>query len=219
MKRAFLFTNSPCKIEIKEIITQEDYIVGVDGGINTLEKINLTPHVIIGDFDSADKNNRFLNTTIAKISHDPHKDYTDTELAINYVLDKKLDQIIIVNNMQERIDHVLGVLASLRRLHRKGIRACVIGDKQLFMILEQEVSLTLAKDSIISLIPLSDRVEGIFTKGLLYPLNNGTLLCDRALGVSNVVCEEQITIKHDSGELLLIVNYQEYNGIHRVINS
>lgn len=219
MKKAFLFTNSPCKAEIKDILKPTDYIVGVDGGVNTLDKINLIPQIIIGDFDSANANNRFLNTTIEKVSHNPHKDYTDTELAISYVLNKGFDQIIIVNNMQERIDHVLGVLASLKWLHRQGIKAFVIGDNQLFMLLDKEVSLSLAVNTTISLIPLTESVEGIFTTGLIYPLNDGRLTGDRARGVSNEVCEEQVTIKHTSGELLLIVNYQNYKEIKEIVNN
>ena len=63
MHRAVLFTNSLCKPEIKQVITSDDYIIAVDGGINTLEKINLEPHIIIGDFDSANSDNRFLEFT------------------------------------------------------------------------------------------------------------------------------------------------------------
>jgi thiamine pyrophosphokinase len=97
MPRAVLFTNSRCKPEIKQLITSEDYIIAVDGGINTLEQINLKPHVIIGDFDSANSDNSFLALNIKTITHEPEKDFTDTELAINYAIEQGFTPIIIIN--------------------------------------------------------------------------------------------------------------------------
>lgn len=219
MPRAFLFTNSRCKPEIKELINPHDYIIGVDGGINTLEEINLKPHIIIGDFDSAHIDNKFLLLNIKTITHEPEKDFTDTELALNYAIEEGFSPLIIVNSMQERIDHVLGVIASLRYLNNNNVNGLVIGDKQLFMILKKDNQFSLPINITISLIPLSDTVNGVTTKGLYYPLNNGLLSCDRALGISNVVSEEKVEIVLEEGELLFVVNFQEYQEVESLINS
>ncbi len=219
MPRAFLFTNSHCQSEIKNLITSEDYIIGVDGGINTLDKINLHPHIIIGDFDSANLDNRFLNIDIEKITHEPEKDFTDTELALDYAIKHGFAPLIIVNNMQERIDHVLGVLASLRSLHKKGFNALILGDKQLFIILNKINYFSLPLKTTVSLIPLSEKVSGIFTKGLYYPLVDGELTCDRARGVSNVVNEKSIEISLKEGELLFVVNFNKYEEVRELVKE
>ena len=37
---------------LAEPIGAEDYILAADGGVRHLEKLNITPHGILGDFDS-----------------------------------------------------------------------------------------------------------------------------------------------------------------------
>ena len=219
MTRAFLFTNSLCNPEIKSLITTDDYIIGVDGGINTLDQINLQPDIIIGDFDSADLSNRYLALDIKQITHEPEKDFTDTELAINFAQEKAFSQLIIVNNMQERIDHVLGVIASLRHLHRAGVKAMILGDKQLFMILNKANEFTLPVKTTVSLIPLSDEVLGISTQGLYYPLNKEKLTCDRARGLSNEVSDSSVRITLSEGEILFVVNFREFEEVETLIKD
>ena len=219
MPRALLFTNSSCKPEIKQLISEEDYIIAVDGGINTLEKINLRPHVIIGDFDSANNDNSFLALNIKTITHEPEKDFTDTELAINYAIEKAFTPIIIINSMQERIDHVLGVIASLRYLNFHNHSGLVLGDKQLFMMLKKKNTFSLPTKTTISLIPLSHHVTGVSTQGLYYPLNDETLRSDRARGISNLVSQEQVEISLESGELLLVVNFQDFKDVEELIRN
>jgi thiamine pyrophosphokinase len=219
MSKSFLFTNSLCSEGIKYLITPDDYIIGVDGGINTLEIINLVPHIIIGDFDSVKQNNVFLTQNIQQITHPPEKDFTDTELAVNYAIEEKFSAIIIVNNMQDRIDHVLGVMASLRYLHRLNIPSLILGDKQLFIILKNKNSFYLPMNTTVSLIPLSDSAQGITTKGLYYRLIDEQLTSDRARGVSNLVTNEHIEITVNSGDLLLIINFNKFADIKKIIDS
>ena len=219
MLRAFLFTNSHCQPEIKRLINSQDIIIGVDGGVNTLDTINLEPHIIIGDFDSAQSDNRFLTLNIKQITHHPEKDFTDTELAIDYAMEQRYSPLIIVNSMQKRLDHVLGVIASLRYLSSKGIKALILGDKQLFIILDKTNQFTLPINTIVSLIPLSDKVSGISTQGLYYPLLNGELTAIRARGVSNVVVEELVEISLEEGELLFVVNFKEYEEVGELVRS
>ncbi len=219
MQRAFLFTNSQCQPEIKTLINSNDFIIGVDGGVNTLDQINLEPNLIIGDFDSANLDNRFLNQNIQQITHPPEKDFTDTELAIDYALKHTFSTLIIVNSMQERIDHVLGVIASLRSLYKKNISSIVLGDNQLFLILKHSNRFLLTPGITLSLIPLSDIVTGITTSGLYYPLKNENLTCDSARGLSNVVSTEEVEISLLAGELLLVVNFADYYQIKQFIDN
>ncbi len=219
MIRTFLFTNSLCNAGIKELIKKNDYIIGVDGGINTLDQLDIKPNIIIGDFDSANLNNRYLLQSIKQITHPPEKDFTDTELAIDYALERHLSPIIIVNNMQDRIDHVFGIIASLKFLHTRKTSSAILGNKQLFIILKNINNFYLPINTIVSLIPLSDVVRGITTKGLYYPLVDEQLTSDRARGVSNLVTNENIEITVNTGELLLIINFNNFADIKDIINS
>ena len=54
--RAIVVTGgeAPSKELLLKYIKEDDYIIGVDKGCNALYEYNITPNVILGDFDSAD---------------------------------------------------------------------------------------------------------------------------------------------------------------------
>jgi thiamine pyrophosphokinase len=57
---------------------------------------------------------------------------------------------------------------------------------------------------IVSLLPLSQRVTGITTEGLEYPLRGETLRLGPARGVSNVMLGKMARVAHRSGLLLIM---------------
>jgi thiamine pyrophosphokinase len=85
-------------------------------------------------------------------------------------------------------------------------------------MLNKQNTFTLPINTTVSLIPLSENVKGITTKGLYYPLSGETLRCDRARGISNLVSDEKVEITMESGELLLVINFQEYQDVEELIN-
>ncbi len=219
MARTFLFTNSQCDQGVKQVITPADYIIGVDGGINTLDSLNLVPNIIIGDFDSVNQSNKLLSQGILRISHPPEKDFTDTELAIEYALSQNFSSIIIVNDMQDRLDHVLGLIASLKHLKSKKCKSLILSNKQIMILLEKENNFTLPIDTTVSLIPLSDRAENITSSGLYYSLRNDILTNDRARGVSNIVCNNHVAISVGEGDLLFIINFNTFSEVVQLLSS
>lgn len=72
---------------------------------------------------------------------------------------------------------------------------------------EEEKELWGNKGDTLSLIPLSEKVEGIFLEGLKYPLKNETLYRNLTRGISNEFIEYKAKIKIYSGTLLLIHLY------------
>lgn len=102
--------------EIKKRITEATHIIGVDGGMNHCDKMHITPHWIVGDFDSIDPEllKKFENEDLHRLQR--AKDYTDLEVAIeNAKRINECAQIIIFGGLGGRMDHTLtNVLILLR---------------------------------------------------------------------------------------------------------
>lgn len=100
-----------------------DFIIAADSGLNAAEQYaqfwkdeyNFTPNIILGDMDSlADSESRLKKYPKDKvILHNPYKNYTDTELAIQYAIEnvkcseKKF--ITLLGGDGGRVDHLLGI--------------------------------------------------------------------------------------------------------------
>lgn len=50
--RAILFANGDCPDELGLQISDNDFLIAVDGGLLKLRKLGLQPHLLIGDLDS-----------------------------------------------------------------------------------------------------------------------------------------------------------------------
>jgi len=66
-------------------------------------------------------------------------------------------------------------------------------------------------NDVVSLIPLTNVVSKVSTKGLYYPLQNEDLFLDRARGVSNLMISNEVQIQIRSGILVCFHIYKEIN--------
>ena len=194
--------------EIKN--ANKPYIIGVDKGIEALDRINAIPDMVIGDFDSADRSIKEEYITKYKsIILNPIKDETDTHVAVLEAL--KLDdpekKIIILGATGGRMDHFLGNLALLRLCLDKDVRnAYILDSKNRIRIIKDYCCIKKAEayGKFISLIPFTDKAEGITLEGFKYNLRDGVLLKDETRGISNEIIKEEGHIRIKSGYLLLL---------------
>ncbi len=108
-----------------------DFIIAADSGLDAAERYaafwkkqyNFTPDIILGDMDSlpcaAEKLATYPESKI--IRHNPYKDYTDTELALDYAYKSAVSEkcpnlpedtgkfITLVGGSGGRTDHLLGI--------------------------------------------------------------------------------------------------------------
>ena len=64
---------------------------------------------------------------------------------------------------------------------------------------------------IVSLIPLSTKVTGVKTEGLMYKLSDENLYRKNARGISNITISNQVSIKINSGILLCFHIFKDKN--------
>lgn len=187
--------------QLKRALKHSSLFIAADGGAFTAEKMDLKPDIIIGDFDSY----KPTGDEHADIIHRPGQDTNDLEKALSYAYKQGASEVIVFGATGKRLDHTLKNLSVLKQfnVHFKSI---IFKDRysDLFLI-PNRFEINLPLDTTISLFPLSGRVEGVYTKGLKYPLTNGTLENGVQDGSSNLTNREKIEISHKTGDLLLFI--------------
>ena len=206
MKRAVIFVNGNFSdlSQAKKIIIKEDCLIAADGGVKHIFKLGLIPQIIIGDFDSTPKNMKSTPTKIVK--YPTKKDKTDFELTIDYCLKNKFQEIIIFGVLGDRIDHMLANIFLLSKFQTENptFKIKIVEGKKEIFILNKEITINGKIGDEISIIPVSEKLEGIVTDGLEYQLNNEVLLFGSTRGISNVMNKTSAQITASSGTGIVI---------------
>lgn len=210
MKRAVIFVNGNLSNidQAKNIIKKDDRLIAADGAVGHIIKLGLIPSVIIGDMDSISPNlleQSHLSPTIL-IKYPTKKDKTDFELAVDYCLESKFEEIIIFGVFGDRIDHFIGNILLMAKVQneKRSIKIKIIEDKKEIYILTEKIEISGQVGDELSIIPISSKLEGIITSGLEYKLDNETLSLGSTRGISNVFNSSLITIKVRKGVALVI---------------
>ncbi len=193
---------------IREFFDKADYIISVDGGAGHLRKLGITPDVLLGDFDSADKEDLlyFQSQGIKAEKFPVEKDMTDSELAIERALEKGADEVIFIGAVGTRFDHSMANILLLKKLLDKKVSACIADEHNRIYMFDSTFSLQRQEGYKLSLIPVSNWVTGVTTKGLKYPLSNATMHLGTSWGVSNEFCEDTATVTIGEGILLVCLS-------------
>lgn len=192
---------------IREYFDQA-YIIACDGGVKHCRAMMIMPNIMVGDFDSANKEDAefFENLGVLKEKFPVKKNETDMEIAINMAIDKNSTEIYIVGGLGRRFDHSLANVHILLRPVRLGIRTCLLDEHNIITLVEDSIDIVGEKGQTVSLIPLTTEVKGITTKNLEYALTNATMEIGNSLGVSNVMNGDVATISVGEGVLILIMS-------------
>ena len=191
--------------KIIRLITKAELIIAADGGATHLKGMNLIPHFIIGDMDSIHPEDRqfFKNNHTPIITHPSRKDSTDTDLCIDFALEKGASSITLIGVTGNRLDHTLANIFLLGKLQDAGVNARIIDANNEIYLVRDQLTLTGNIGELLSVIPISDRVTGLTLKGLEYPLENATISMGSSLGISNHFNQTDVSISIKTGTLLV----------------
>lgn len=187
---------------LKNIDFTVGYLIAADCGLKNLEKIGLTPDVIIGDFDS------FQKPTDAKcevITFKIEKDDTDTMLCIKHALEKSYNDITIISGVGGRLDHTIANIQSLSYILSRGAKGRILSeDTEIHLLPNGEYSFNKKEGFSMSLFSYSERVSKLSVSGAKY--NTDKLDIDNTfpIGVSNQITDDRCHISFESGKLLVI---------------
>lgn len=188
------------------VMKTADVIICADGGGEYAYKCGVIPDVLVGDLDSIDEKvlQALIDSKCKIIRYPKQKDFTDTELALNYAMEMHADEIIMLGSIGSRLDHTLSNILLLFKLSKQGIKSCVMDEKNTVYLTESNIQLKGIKGDLVSLIPIGGDVTGINTKGLLYSLYDAEIKMGDSLGISNVFVDDEAEITIKSGSLLVI---------------
>ena len=191
--------------DIIKIIKNAQMIISADGGARHLRTLNISPHVMIGDFDSISPDNySFFKKKQIKILNFPlKKNHTDTELCVSYALENKASDITLLGVTGSRLDHTLANIFLLKKLAKLNIEARIINKHNEIFIVTDFIELKGNPRELLSIIPVTQNVTGVTLTGLEYPLKNASMQMGDSLGISNVFKESVVSISIKKGVLIV----------------
>lgn len=191
---------------VRNALHRADLIVAADSGASRLRKLGFTPHVVIGDLDSLPGDDLF-GLRAAGVEFEPHpapQQRTDGDVAIDYALQRGATSIIVLGLLGgPRLDHAVGNLdlltsprlrhtptwtvdgwSTLTVLHADGVRECHFHGHP---------------GDYVSIIPISDTIQGVQTIGLKWALQHATLQRGQAAAISNELLSDRAIVRITSG--------------------
>jgi thiamine pyrophosphokinase len=206
--RAIIFYNGDLSdlTNAKKYIQSTDYIICADGGTKYALALDLKPDIILGDFDSLapELQESLKGKKIEWIAYNQDKDETDSELALQYAIEKGYKTILLFGILGSRIDHMMTNIFALEYLLKKGIDATIIEGNKEIRVTDKAITLHGKSGDLLSLIPLKETVKKVTTKNLHYPLTHEDLYFGFSRGISNVFTQSTVEVVIGEGLLLVI---------------
>ena len=182
-----------------EAPTDNDYIIAADGGYRHAQALGITPHAILGDFDS-------LGFVPEEAEVFPvEKDDTDAMLAVRHGLEKGCKTFYIYGGMEgDRADHTVANLQTLLFLEEHGAFGFLVGKQQIATVVKNDTLFIPAGKHTVSVFAMGGEAKGVTIRGLQYEVENVTLSPSFPLGVSNHGLGKDATVTVEKGALLVI---------------
>lgn len=193
--------------KLKSLAKDRDYVIGVDKGAEYCLAANVFPDLVIGDLDSIHKEGLKIirDKEIPIMKYPSEKNKTDTELAIDHLIDKNITDLVIIAAIGTRMDHTLGNIFLLKKLNDQGISCKIINKNNTIYIVDRDLLVRKKKNTYVSLLALNDGGAVISLKGFKYNLDRVKVEFPSTLAISNQIEEEYGFIKIHQGICLVFV--------------
>ena len=177
---------------------ENQYVIGVDKGMEFLYSHQILPNYIVGDFDS-----------VKKEIGDYYRNETDVPITwkIRLAMTLGAGEILILGATGGRIDHLWANVQSLAIPFKAGINAVIMDRQNKIRLIgggETHLKKGETYGPYFSVFPLGEEVFGFSIKGAKYPLTNHTLIPYDSLCVSNQFQEDEVTISFLNGIVILM---------------
>lgn len=187
-------------------IPESALLIAADGGLAHLERRRLTPHLIVGDFDSLGRVPEGDNI----IRHPVEKDDTDTMLAIKTGLARGYRQFVLYGCLGGRLDHTYANLQALSYLADHDASGWLLGQGMAATVIRNSrLDFAPGHQGTISVFCPNGEARGVDLVGLYYPLQDAVLTSSFPLGVSNQFTETAASVAVKEGSLLVMWEFPE----------
>ncbi len=189
-------------------LDDDAFVIACDGGLKHCREMGITPNLIVGDFDSAESEDKIFyeNKGVEIFKYPKKKDMTDMEIGLDIAIEKEPESIFILGGLGSRFDHSLANVHIILKAIKEGISACVLDNNNIITLVIDSIDIEGEVGQNVSLIPLTTEVNGVVTENLEYELNDATLKIGSSIGVSNVMTRDFAKISVKEGILIVIMS-------------
>lgn len=193
-----------------------DTVICADSGLNTAYRLKLSVHYFMGDFDSVTPQilESYRNGTVVGseacewVRYPKEKDYVDTQLVIEWILEKGALEIHILGATGGRLDHFLANVNILMLPLKQEVPAYIVDPQNRIRLMDQTLQIRREDfyGKYLSLLPLTTQVTGVTLQGLKYLIEDYTLEVGIARAISNEMDEssDAARIQIQSGVLIVV---------------
>ncbi|GEM47675.1 thiamine diphosphokinase [Deinococcus cellulosilyticus] len=184
-----------------------DLVVVADGGIQHVETLGVKPDVWMGDFDSTPEEALHRYPDLERIPYPADKDLLDSEIALEYALERGAKTVIVWGALGGRTDHTLAAILLATRfpqiqlmLHSGTESVHPLHPHQpliLSTVLEQTLS-------VLSILPL----HHLNIRGVRWELFDANVERGSGWTMSNVAVGDQVNIWIEQGLGVVIVQHE-----------
>lgn len=186
---------------LTECPSDGDFIIAADAGLKHCAEAQLTPDLILGDFDSLGRAPEGGNVLQLPVE----KDDTDTIYAMRVGLERGYDDFVIYGGTGgSRADHTIANLQGLLFLSSHGAHCRMYGNGVVWSVLHNEkVSFPAGCCGTLSLFCMDGAARGVTIRGLKYELSGAELRSDFPVGVSNSFTGAAASVSVADGTLIM----------------
>jgi thiamine pyrophosphokinase len=188
-----------------------EMVIAADRGAWYCLQAGIIPDLVVGDMDSIPEEalEELQAGKVTILTFSPHKDKTDTQIALEVALKRGAREIEILSGIGARFDHSLANVHLLHLALKAGVRARIVSERQIIFLIEGECTLTNEEGTTISFLPLGMMASGITLKGFAYELDDATMEIGLPWGVSNVITDQHALVRVREGILIAVLVKKE----------
>lgn len=202
-RRCVIFGGGDCTVDaLKSNIFETDFVICADSGYDIANEANITPDLLIGDFDSI----KAFPQNVRTITLPVEKDVTDSVAAFNEGVSAGYKSFLLLGGTGGRFEHTLANISLMAKASKMSFDFMIIDDKHIFRaITDSTVKIKRKANQQISVFAYGDKAVGVTEKGFHYSLCDYTLdPFDGAFGTSNDIIDDYGEISVKNGTLVII---------------
>lgn len=214
-KAAFLFLNGTYQRGDKTLVRRlikssrsKPLLIAVDGGLKFSRRCQLPPDIWLTDMDSAPNLNQSFMHHTEILEYPSDKDKTDTELALDYCISKKISDLTFFGwyDSNCETDHLIGnlFLVNLLKGNKSDIKITFLDSRQqVFPLCNSQRILNRMKGCRLSIIPLDSSIT-LTTRGTKYRANRLVIKSGQTISLRNQITAQRASVAV-SGKALVII--------------
>lgn len=192
-----------CDINLFEFIDSTCFVIAADSGFKHCRSANISPDLLVGDFDSYFGE---LPSEIETVKLPTHKDDTDLMFAARCGVERNFKRFTVLGGYGSRPDQNMAMYQTLCWLcdNCDGAEVKAICNRfEIYMLKSGSMTFPADKSRYLSVFAIDGDAKGVDIIGSEYELNNASLTANFPIGVSNVA-ENDTTVSVKHGKILIM---------------